>query len=376
MIDRCARAVLLVLVFAGPSFGFGHVIENPARPKAANAGRVVVPQEVLAISDEGTSDYYFKSPYGLRTGPDGSLVFLDREQILRFDKEGRFLYNLFKQGQGPGEMQYPGGSLFIGDGVVVYSGNEDKLVYFDRNGRFERELPVRPDPGPFPTLCHHHAGIFYFWTLEFPQTSGDPRIIEIPQTLVAVHEPEGAIEPLASFGTEAYVVSSGGAQGSIGITRVIAGLFQEALLVMTHTEDYLLKIYDPVANKVVREFRRTYDRVKPEPLTDEQKKSYININGKYYSPPERKFDNDIKNVLTRGGEIWVVTSTKDPHKGVLIDVFDGEGAYRDCFWLKLAGPAVRSLQSPGLCALDGEFLWTVERAEDETLSIKKYRVAG
>ncbi len=60
---------------------------------------------------------------------------------------------------------------------------------------------------------------------------------------------------------------------------------------------------------------------------------------------------------------------------MLVDVFDGEGVYRDCFWLKLPGPAIRrSLQSPGQCALDGEFLWVVERAEDETFSIKKYRV--
>jgi hypothetical protein len=28
--------------------------------------------------------------------------------------------------------------------------------------------------------------------------------------------------------------------------------------------------------------------------------------------------------------------------------------------------------SPGSCALDGDFLWVVERSEDETVTIKKY----
>jgi len=70
-----------------------------------------------------------------------------------------------------------------------------------------------------------------------------------------------------------------------------------------------------------------------------------------------------------------VTSTRDGAKGVLIDVFDGEGVYRDCFWLKLPESALGSFLSPGQCALDGEFLWVVERSEDETFAIKKYRIA-
>jgi hypothetical protein len=78
--------------------------------------------------------------------------------------------------------------------------------------------------------------------------------------------------------------------------------------------------------------------------------------------------------LTRGDEIWAVTSTKDKSKGVLVDVFDGEGVYRDSIYLKLPETALKSVLSPGSCALDGDFLWVVERSEDETFAIKKYRV--
>src|SRR5512143_3126759 len=42
--------------------------------------------------------------------------------------------------------------------------------------------------------------------------------------------------------------------------------------------------------------------------------------------------------------------------------------------LLLSESAWHSLQSPGPCVLDGEFLWVVEKAEDETSTIKKYRV--
>ncbi len=68
--SRTWAGVLLVLLAVTP-IAFGQVVENPAKPKAKNAGRVVVPEEVLAISDEGTSDFYFKRPRGLTTAPDG-----------------------------------------------------------------------------------------------------------------------------------------------------------------------------------------------------------------------------------------------------------------------------------------------------------------
>jgi hypothetical protein len=158
------------------------------------------------------------------------------------------------------------------------------------------------------------------------------------------------------------------------ITSLIAVPFGRDLLALAHTEEYLVKIFDPAANRVIKEFRRPYERIKPEPLTEEQKKGGMIINGKHYGPPERKFENDIKNLLVRDGEIWAVTSARDKAKGILIDVFDGSGVYRDCFWLKLPEPALGSLWSPGQCALDGEYLWVVERSEDETFAIKKYRV--
>jgi hypothetical protein len=155
---------------------------------------------------------------------------------------------------------------------------------------------------------------------------------------------------------------------------LIAVPFRQKLIALAHTSEYLLKIYDPAADKVAREFRRAYERVKPEPLTEEQKKGGLIIDGKQYGPPEQKYQNDVRNLLTRGDEIWAVTSTKDKSKGVLVDVFDGEGVYRDSIYLKLPETALKSVLSPGSCALDGDFLWVVERSEDETFAIKKYRV--
>jgi len=354
---------------------FGQILENPAKPRAANAGRVIAPTEVLAISDEGTGDFYFKWPRDLGIGPNGSLLLTDEAQVLEFDADGKFLLNLFKKGQGPGEMPYPGTCLATEKSLVVYSGYPGKLVWFDRAGQLEQEMPVRPEGRASLRLLAHQGGAFLFEAGEFPRTTGDPDFLDNPRTIVAVSPPGGAIKPLTAFVTRAWVVTSpGGGGGMFTVTSLIAAPFGRTFLALSHTEDYLIKLFDPAANKVVREFRRAYARVKGIPLTDEEKKGGIYINDKHYTRPERKFENDVGNLLARNGEIWAVTSTKDASKGILVDVFDGEGVYRDCFWLRLSETAIRALQSPGQCALDGGFLWIVERSEDETFAIKKYRV--
>ena len=358
---------------------FAQVVENPAKPRAANAGRVVVPQELLAISDKGTSDYYFKRPGSLKPAPNGSLVLRDENQILLFDTNGRFLRNFFKKGQGPGEVLYFSVCLPTDRNIIVHSNNPNKLILFDYSGRYEREIPVGSLPGSLrpqaKILLAHEEGYFlHVW--DMPQfKGGDPVYMDIPQVIASLDEATGGVKALATFLTKIYALAApGGGGGFYGVTDLISIPFKERLLALTHTEEYLLKIYDPASNKVVREFKRAYERVKQEPLTEEQKKGGAIIGSKRFGQPELKYQNDVKNVLTRDGQIWAVTSAKDKKKGILIDVFDGEGVYRDCFWLKLPEPAFGSVLSPGQSALDGDFLWIVERSEDETFTIKKYRV--
>jgi hypothetical protein len=371
---RTALNGLLAIALVGPSFALGQVIENPAKPLAKNAGRVIAPEEVLAISDEGTSEFYFKWPRGLAAGPDGSLILLDVEQALRFDRNGRFLGNFFKKGQGPGEVNNASAILAVGPRLVIHSPHPNKLVFFGPAGTFEKELSIRRDEQGLLRALFYQTPAFYMMSTEFPKTSGDPDIVDRSETIIAVDAATAEAKTLAAFITKAFVVTGDGGAGMISIINLIAAPFGDRLIAVIHTEDYLIKLYDPAADAIVREFRRTFPRVKGRPLTAAEKKGGVIINDKHYTRPVRKFENDLKNLLVRDNDIWAVTSTRDGAKGVLIDIFDGEGVYRDCFWLKLPDTALGSVLSPGQSALDGEFLWVVERAEDGTFSIKKYRI--
>lgn len=357
------------------------IVENPAKPKAANAGRVVTPTEVLAITDEGTGDYYFKRPGLLRLAPGGSLVLRDENQVLLFDSTGRFKQNFFKKGQGPGEVNYVSDFLPTGKHLIVHSAFQDKLIFFDYSGRFEKEIKAGVLPGSRRAMARivlALEGSYILQSRDFPEFQGnDPYFEDVPQTILAMDGETGEIRALQPFSTRIYALAApGGGGATYDVTALIAVPFKEKFLALAHSEEYLVKIFDPAANRILREFRRTYARVKPEPLTKEEKEGGAMIGNKPFRRPALEFQNDIRNILTRDGEIWAVTSTKDKDKGVLVDVFDGEGVYRDCFWLKLQEAARRSLVSPGQCVLDGEFLWVVERAEDDTVTIRKYRVTG
>ena len=86
------------------ALGFGQIIENPSKPIAANAGRIVTLKEELRLEDTGAG-FFFKNPSTIRVSPRGDIFFKDgQEQALLFDPKGRFVRNLFKRGQGPGEF--------------------------------------------------------------------------------------------------------------------------------------------------------------------------------------------------------------------------------------------------------------------------------
>jgi hypothetical protein len=376
---RVLAAGIISALLGIATAGRAQIVENPAKPKAANAGRVVTPTEVLTISDEGTSEFYFYLPHDLRTAPDGSLLLSDKDQILLFGPDGKFRFNFFKKGQGPGEVTYFGVCWPTDKNVIVQSVQPNKLIIFDYAGKYEREIRMGTLPGtrrPQALLLLVRGEEYYFRAWDSPPfEKEEPEFVDMPRMILALNAATGELKALAKFSTKAYIQASPGGGGVYyRITDLNAVMFKEKYLALTHTEDYLIKIYEPGADRIVREFKRAYDRVKPEPLTEEQKKGGAMIGNKPVRPPEMKYQNDIRNLMARGDAIWAITSTKDAAKGILVDVFDGDGIYRDCFYLKLPEAGIRNLYTPGLCALDGEFLWVVERSEDETYSIKKYRV--
>lgn len=364
---------LLILILFIFNFVFStsaqEIIENPEKPLGKNAGRIVELKEVMRIDDTG-GDYYFQSPRNIKIAQDGSLFVTDREQLIHFDSKGKFIRNYFKKGEGPGEMQAIG-DYFLADNILIVQDRRlQKILKFDFNGELVGEFRIYDLP-MFTRLHLFYENKYYFFGSRFPSTEGKALVIDVPNDLILAVEGGEKIEKLMTFPVESYAISSGGGAAMASIAELTTFPFKEKYLVLCHTQDYLIKIFDVQSQEIIRSFRRKYDRVKvPE---GRQVGGRIGLGGKMYSSPQKYF-NDISKFLEFKNNLWIMTSSAHKDKGILIDVYNFEGQYIDNFYIKFDGANDPNSTGYNPMTISGDHLYMRVRNEDETYSIKKYLI--
>ncbi len=242
------------------------VVENPAKPEAKNAGRTVVLEEIVTVRDGG-EEFYFEWPRHIQAAPDGSFFLVSKNQLLQFDTSGRFLRNYYKQGQGPGEMQYAASYGFDGRTLVAFS--FPKVLRFELDGRYLGEYRVNPKAGSVNFLAAY-GGRCLFVKYAFPVGKVESEVVDMPQVFVLVSGNGENIRELSSFPIKAFVMRSGGGGGAIYyLNRLLTASVGDGRMFISHTQEYLVKLYDSGSDRVLRTFRRKYDRI---PLTSEEKR--------------------------------------------------------------------------------------------------------
>jgi hypothetical protein len=357
---RILTLYLFFLSFSGSSAQ--QVIENPEKPLSQNAGRTIQLREVLRIKDEGKG-YYFKLPWTLDIAADGSIFVQDGLALYAFAPDGRFKKNLVKTGQGPGEISTELTDLLVKDNeVLMFSAPSNKLVKTDFEGKLIKEL--RFDKKIFYNLLAFHGEKYFMLDLkrgDFARTDG---IKDHDFNVFLVNE-DGTFNPTpCSFTTQFYlqIREKGGIYSDI--TRLYLSKESKKFMYIAHTQEYQIKQLDLEKTQITKIFRRSYPRIKS------QKKDPRDL---------RKmpaFDNDVYRLLVYKDQIWALTSTYDPKKGVLVDVFDADGKYLDNFWAPLlkirTGDA--SFQRYFPVVIQGDYLYAVEHDDDWTFSIAKYKI--
>lgn len=332
------------------------MIKNLKNPANLNAGRVLNIQEVLRINDEG-GEFYFIGPRYIKVAPDGTIFIYDREQLLRFNKNGELIHNFFKKGQGPGELNFVRNYGFKNGKLFVFNANPYKIVWFDFNGDLLNDIRIHNISGDL-RFQFLKDDTFYFFTSDVPRPDGKPMVMNVPQVLITMDQFGNKEKELASFDIQVFTI--GGAWS--GVSRLLSVPYKNRYLFVSHSRDYLVKLYDIEAQMTLRSFTRKYKRVKPP-------KDYnfggIYQNGKRIGPPIPEFFADISEMYIFKNLLWVRTSTKDEEKGYLIDVFNMEGKFVDSFYLNING---------SLVATHEDFIFVREKDEDEMLSIVKYKV--
>lgn len=346
------------------------VVYNPKDPLSKNAGRVLQLTEELRITDS-QGDFYFKSPGNIKIAPDGSIFVLDEEQFLKFDKKGKFIKNLFKKGQGPGEFERIGNYLFSNHGIVVLQGRPNKIVRLDMLGELISE--IRPEEAVSKLItCFEDEYIMARSSFPKLEKAGEePEIIYIKWNLRLVTE-NGKVENTnLDFPVKWYAQRLKNAIIANFIVDFTAKPFMDKFLVIYHAQEYMLKLLDLESQQIVRTFTREYKKVKQKP----DKTGRVEVRPHIYTlVPPVDYLNDIQKLFIQNKTIWAMTSTLDKEKGILVDVFNLRGEYIDNFYLPLQHHVKIEGLSQHPMTISGDALFIVEYDENDIPSVVKYKI--
>lgn len=113
------------------------------RPAAGQEGAALKPDLVIGgASAEGLAAFDLVG--GLAVAPDGSLFVLDSRaaEIRVFDRLGQPSHRIGGRGKGPGEFQFPGAFLRLGDTLVVVDIGLPRISWVTSEGEVARTLTV------------------------------------------------------------------------------------------------------------------------------------------------------------------------------------------------------------------------------------------
>jgi hypothetical protein len=363
--------VLMVLTAAGmqPLGAEEQVMENPENPPAKNAGRKVKITEVMRITDE-SGDFYFKGPGYIKVAPDGSIFVVDDKQFLKFDKEGKFVANLQEVGEGPGEYTYIIGYHPTADHLWILTHLPPKLLKCDLSGGLIKETRLKVGRGFRRVLGFFNDKFYYVITVvDFRKTKSGIRVFN--QNLYVSTLDDQITDLKLNFPFRRFVVKRIYKGSRMMMMRSLDyfcyALENEHSLFLSHTARYLVKQVDLAKGKVIAQFKRTY---KPLPYipeeSDNQENGITDFKKKYFS--------DITGLSLYKNRLWVFTSTLDEKKGILVDVFSFAGKYLDNFYLPLPGLERPDSMERKPFTIVGDYLYIVEKDEEEVPTIVKYKI--
>jgi len=351
---RKAVAGILIIIVALLNISGQTIIENPKKPLAKNAGRVLKLQEIWRITDE-SGQFYFKYPGEMRLSPDGHIFLADENELLKFTPEGKFIKNLFKKGQGPGEIE--SGIAFYIDGkeIYIYDFMALKIIRTDLNGELINQ--VRIESGPYNGFYGVSNDRLVFLKDVFPPPSErKTKLQDMPCSVRLVSE-DGKIE------RECYVFRRQmffEPNGMTSWTWWYSVLSEDgARLYVMHTRDYLVETLDLNEGRVVNRFKREYPSVKYK------ERGWEENFYKKFNVPKIRYEIDIAGLFINKDALWVRTSTSDKEKGDLFDVFDAKGRFIDSFYIGLG----RTLLNPS-----GDTIFVLEKDQAENYLLVKYKI--
>jgi hypothetical protein len=334
------------------------VIENPERPQKENPGQIIQLKEVLRIIDTGRG-FYFKEPWGLDVADDGSIFVKEMDKLYKFSPNGKFEKNMARIGQGPGEITREIGNFTFFDNTLIFScASMNKLVTVDLQGKFIKELIPKKK---LSELIAYYKNKYYFVDFITSNLRKKEAFIDLDKNLYVSDEAGNITSIPYSFPVKWYrYLEPDGRPTFEHVTVLQTSRVCQKYVYVTHTQEYDIKQLDLEKLRVSKCFRRIYPRVK---FKSDKMRPF-----KYY--------NDVYRILIFKDKVWVLTSTFDKSKGIMVDVFNEEGRYLDNFFLPLfnskTGDCFYQLYFP--LTIKDVYLYAIEHDDEWNYRVVKYEI--
>jgi len=359
---------ILICLLSAWALGFGQIIENPAKPMAANSGRIVTLKEELRIEDTGAG-YFFKNPGPIRVSPRGDIIFKDgQDQALQFDPKGHIVRNLFKKGQGPGELSSLL-DIWASPDRIYLIGYPPKILVYDYEGNLEQEVPLRGGLIGGRFVLADSANLLLYGSGR-PDPSGGTGFRDIPWDITEISPDGTALKTIGSFPVRAFLeVQERGAISVTGWNMLQVVALNGNSLFLNSSPEYLVENFVRDKKAVVLRFRRPYTRIK------RSGGGRVSVSGGS-SPPAPEFWPDIYALHIVDGQLWAQTSTVTEEKGILFDVFDTKGRHIDSFYIQSLMKDEDGQPARIRMTIVGGFAYFNEETSDGLIVIRKCRLVG
>lgn len=385
------RFLYLFLVFLATFFIFLKADNQQALTDLYRTGKIrFIPE--LTLDDSSMPDgVFFESPFNITGDPDGNVYICDyrANNIKKFNASGKFIKIIGREGQGPGEFNWPSLATFAKDRLIVWDMRNRRICALTPEGEFitaikisfevGRPLKMRSLPNgdivienersffgesDKPQECTieifssdlKHKKTIYSHEVWRNKYISSPRTTNIPQPFA----------PLVSWD-----VSRNG--------KIICG----------YSEKYEIEIHDSDKGKISF-FTHSYEPVK---ITEKDKKEFFSRIGSMRSVGDqiverRKGADDfiIKNtvfpkfkpafwnfIVDSEGNILVFTHRKNKEEMFRrFDAFDSEGNFITNVHVVGDVPFPASQGSSFI----GRSIWTSKPGKDDLIKVIKYRISN
>jgi len=356
------RISWLLLFFIFISINAQQILKNPKKPLNDNAGRVLNLTEVMRIDGEGEG-YYYNGANELQIDKAGNIYLRDvwssnmRAHLPKFSPDGRYLTDLYKQGEGPGEVQSTYDFALSEYNVYVFDYVKRKIIAMEQDGDFIKEFKIIDSFSEF-------IGVFEDWLVfsrrDRPFERKTSRLYDQNNVIVFISKKGKDKKDFYTFTNKEFYISLAQGGGWMSWDPFIITMGDNKLFAC-YTREYLIEVLDLKTGEIISKFKRDYPRIRYK-MRDGEKKFFSKHN-----PPKKKHDTDIKNLFFNRGFLWVKTSTEDKKKGHLFDLFDSRGRFVDSFYVNIKGRILK---------IENSFLYSSESDEEGLPYIVKYKIEG